>query len=127
MDNKKQILVIDDDNFMLQFVRALINKEKYDVTTCNNPLKGVQIIEEGRTDVLISDIEMPELRGTELMSMVHDINSAIPVIFISSLEKPDLETELVEAGAFGFVRKPVDPLDLEDLLQKACINLSKTA
>ncbi len=127
METKHNILIVDDDNFMLQFVRALIDKEKYNVTTCNDPIKGIQIVEEGGTDVVISDIEMPGINGRDLIKMIKDINSNIPVIFISSLEKPDLELDLANAGGFGFVRKPVNPNELEDMLQKACRSLNKAA
>lgn len=127
MDKKYNILVVDDDNFMLQFVRALIDKEKYEVTICKEPLKAIQIVEEGNTDLVISDIEMPTLTGIELIDMIKNINAEMPVIFISSLDKPDLEEKLIKAGGFGFVRKPVGPLDLENMIQKACKTIHKAA
>ena len=127
MDKKHNILVVDDDNFMLQFVRALIDKEKYEVIICREPLKAIQIVEEGTIDIVISDIEMPGITGIELVNMIKAINSKIPVIFISSLDKPDLEKELIGVGGFGFVRKPVGPLDLENMIHKACKTIDQAA
>jgi len=127
MVTKPKILIVDDDNFMLQFVRAMLDEETYEILITKSPADSLSIIHSKRPDVVISDIEMPGIQGTELIKVIHEINPQTPVIFISSLERDGLKQELIEAGSFGFISKPVEPEKLENMVKRALSTINRAA
>ena len=119
MADKLKILLIDDDKFMLEFAKSQIDAEKYEVTTCIDPVLALDLVKEDKPDIILSDIMMPDLNGVELLKKIKEIDSSIPVIFITAYANVDTAIEAVEAGALDFVRKPLKPELLEKALNKA--------
>lgn len=123
MENKLNILVVDDDKFMLQYVSSLIDKDLYNVTTCIDSVLALDLIEEAMPHIIISDIMMPSVSGLELLRRVKSINRSVPIIFITAYANLDMAIEAVEAGATDFIRKPVKADILDKALSKASLSL----
>ncbi len=119
MKEKLNILLVDDDKFMLEYVGSLINKELYNVTTCIDSVLALELIEENKPDVIISDIIMPSVSGMELLRRVKVMDRGLPVIFITAYANLDMALDAIEAGATDFIKKPVKADILERALTKA--------
>ncbi len=106
------LLVVEDNEFNVKIVMRMLEKDGYtEVAVAENGVKALEMIRDGRFDLVLLDIEMPEMDGVEvLQSLKSDMRlREIPVIMISSVEETDLIVKCIELGADEFVRKPFNP------------------
>lgn len=83
--DKKRALVIDDDNDIASIEREVLEIEGFDVTVVNNGLEGLKGIKQNGYDVIISDFEMPQMKGDELYLRVKKLSKNLEkrIIFVS--------------------------------------------
>jgi YesN/AraC family two-component response regulator len=75
-------------------------------------------VESPHVDVILSDINMPEMDGFELLKRVRVAHPEIPIYMVSAYESPEFRTRADQLGALRFLSKPVDFHLLGDLLVK---------
>ncbi len=82
--------------------------------------EALQLAKEHQADLLVTDLNMPEMDGISLLKRVKASPrlTDLPVLVISSLSNAAREIELLELGAFAVLSKPVTPTNLVDILQK---------
>jgi CheY-like chemotaxis protein len=113
----KKIVVIDDEQDVLEIVKATLKTKGYHILAADNGEDGWQLILQNRPDMIISDLKMPKASGLELRKRLqaHEELRDIPIIIMSGIGKqtgkPD---EFWRSGlqADDFISKPFDPLDL---------------
>jgi DNA-binding response OmpR family regulator len=113
---KKKILVVDDDPAMLNLLQTELSPE-FEVLTAENGEKGLLLSMQGSPQLIISDINMPELNGWEFCYLTRQIPSTktIPFVFLSSrTELPD-RIQSLRLGADDFIAKP---FSMETLLNR---------
>jgi CheY-like chemotaxis protein len=83
----KNILVVDDEEDVREFLKNLLEDQGYVVTTADNGLKGMDAIKAKRPDLILLDLLMPQETGTGLYRKLHGKEGleSIPVIVISGL------------------------------------------
>ena len=103
----KTVLIVDDDESSRLLLRFLESKG-YGILEADSGNRAIEILQTKSVDLIISDLEMPNGNGFELLQKLHDrFPNPPPLIFISSRE--DLsETQLIGLGALRFFRKPFD-------------------
>ncbi|MDP8964710.1 MAG: response regulator [Cyanobacteriota bacterium] len=103
------VLIVDDDPQLLDFLRTLLEPWGFKLTLLNDPQQFWNTLEQTTPDLIILDVEMPELSGIELCQVVrHDPRwSELPVLFLSA--RTDIETvhRVFTAGADDYVSKPI--------------------
>ena len=106
-DNRKTILVVDDNQDMLSFVSACM-KENYHVHTATDGVAALKLLEHEQIDLMISDVMMPGMDGFELCQRVKtDINlSHIPVILLTARTTDVSRIEGLQLGADDYITKP---------------------
>lgn len=107
---KKNILVIDDDEFFLATIRDLLEKGGYEVSMATSGLEANRFIYGERPpDLILLDIVMPYLSGTKKVVYIKERESSkdIPIILMSSKSRAELEKLTRSSGADGFIEKPV--------------------
>lgn len=104
-----RILAIDDDSSLLAVLSALLKPVGMDVTTVTEPEQFWAVIAEDAIDLVILDLDMPQVNGIELCSMIraHPRSSALPVLFLTSQVAPETVKSLFRAGADDYVAKPI--------------------
>jgi len=106
MTEQARILAVDDEPGMLKLI-AMIVREKtpHAIETTNNPLEAVQIVRRGGIDLVIADLKMPGLDGSELLEAVRAF-SEVPVIIITAFGTEEAAAETRALGVFDFILKP---------------------
>ena len=101
-----RILAVDDEPGMLKLLAMIIReKTPHAVETSNNPIEAVQIVRRGGIDLVIADLKMPGLDGSELLEAIRAF-SEIPVIIITAYGTEEAAAETREKGVFDFILKP---------------------
>ena len=101
------ILIVDDEQSMRDFLKILLQKEGYKVVTAENADTGFQALQEDTFDLVISDIRMPGASGLELLEKIKDHNPNIPVIMITAFASPDDAVSAMKNGAFDYISKTI--------------------
>lgn len=118
-ETDKTILIVDDDTYVLESLAGLLRAYGYFVLTCSDPRDALGKIKNLRIDVVLTDIKMPELSGTELLGQIHAHNPQLPVILMTAFADIDSAISAVKNGAFDFITKPYKPDYLVHAVEKA--------
>lgn len=113
MIEKKRILVVDDDQSFRLLIGKHLKKEGYNVTFAENGINALQILKEESFDVIISDQQMPEMDGIELLSKINNLYPDIPFIMLTAFGDIKKAVSAVKLGAYDYLEKPYR---IEDLL-----------
>jgi len=115
----KNILLIEDDKLISSLVRFRLNKEGYNVTAVEDGIKGMEAIDSGEHDLIITDVMIPFKNGIEIISHSKKINPNIPIIVLSSLgEEEGTVLKAFNLGASDFIPKPFNPNELAIRVQR---------
>lgn len=108
-DTLKKILIVDDNSVNLTVIKAVFNN-LYKVHAVNSGATALRFLEKQRPDLILLDVEMPEMTGKELLKILQaDPNlSTIPVIFLTANHDEASEAEAFLLGAVDYIRKPMN-------------------
>lgn len=107
-----QILVIDD-NAVIRDVATFTLRDHYDVTVANNGKEGITLAKSTQFDVIITDIQMPEMDGLEFVAEIRKNKSyAQTPILIVTVNLEENKEKIKASGATGWILKPFDPKKL---------------
>ena len=103
-----KILIVDDEKAIRRSIREILEFEKYIVDEAEDGQQGLDMALKGEYDVILSDIKMPRLDGTELLAklMAHGTNSTL--IMMSGHGNIETAVDAVKNGAFDYLAKPID-------------------
>jgi DNA-binding NtrC family response regulator len=119
-----EILIVDDDRNVGRVLKGLLDKQGFDVATATSVFEAQPILEEGDTDLVITDLKMPGLDGMDLLDECRSKWPEMPVIMISAFGSVDAAVNAVKRGAYDFITKPVDESDLLVVVEKALAEAS---
>jgi DNA-binding response OmpR family regulator len=107
--SQNHILIVDDDLKVLAILRALLMPWGFRVTTLANPQQFWDTLLAAQPDLLILDVEMPQISGLELCRAVreHTDRSQLPIIFLTAHTEPSLIQDVFTIGADDFATKPI--------------------
>jgi len=100
------ILVVDDELSMREFLKILLEKEGYVVSSAADAASALDQIKSAIFDLIISDIKMPGMGGLTLLEKIKEINSNLPVIMITAYASPENAVIAMKGGAFDYITKP---------------------
>ena len=119
-DNKRQILVADDDPAILRLVSAILEKENYTVVTARDGREAYKILQsEPNFTAAIFDVVMPHISGPELVRYMKTEKRLmkIPVMMMTAEQDPKLSSDSFSAGAVVFLPKPFTTAQLQIMLR----------
>jgi diguanylate cyclase (GGDEF)-like protein len=104
-----RILVVDDDPLVLEVLQTLLAPSGYRVTTLSEPMKFWDVLEESPPDLLLLDVDMPEVTGIKLCQAVRtDLRWAgVPILFLSAHDDAGTIQRVFAAGADDYLAKPI--------------------
>jgi DNA-binding NtrC family response regulator len=116
---KKQILIADDEDIVIQSCLRILSKDTFQIDVARNGLEAIEKIVENSYDMLILDIMMPKMTGMEVLQRVKETYPDIDVIMITGLNQIETAVEAMKLGAFDYLPKPFDPEELEMVVNRA--------
>lgn len=120
-----KILSVDDELdlevLLSQYFRRQIRKGEYEFTFAHNGLEALQkLLETPDFDIILSDINMPEMDGLTLLAKINELkNPTMKCIMVSAYGDMDNIRSAMNKGAFDFATKPIDLEDLSHTIEKA--------
>lgn len=106
-----QILVVDDEPRMVDFIRMNLDVEGFQVYTASNGVEALDAVRKYILDLIILDVMMPKLDGYETLSMLREFSST-PVIMLTAKGEEDDIVRGLELGADDYITKPVGVREL---------------
>lgn len=108
--DKRRILVVDDDRITRMLVKLLLEQEGYEVLEGENGRHAVEIAHRERPDLLVIDLLMPEMDGYQAIECIRrDVSLAtLPVMVLTAEDGPGIEHRVLEMGADDYVIKPFE-------------------
>lgn len=124
---KTQVLIVDDSTLMCQFLTLFLEK-KFEVKAFTSPIKALQSIYNGAMpEVILTDLNMPELDGEEFIKTVRHTLPHVPILVVSGMKGSSDRIRSFEAGADDFLLKPFHPAELDVRLKKLLTKKEKKA
>ena len=114
-----KVLVVDDDQDVCDYLQDFLTREGHRVSTLVKPMDALLEIKEGRYQIVLLDIRMPELDGIALLRQIRAIDSDVCVIIMTAYPSVDSAIDTMKADAFDYLRKPFDNESLRDVIQRA--------
>lgn len=115
----KHILIVDDVTTNLKCAAEVL-KDTYDVTTAKSGKAALQILREMQPDLIMLDVNMPEMNGFEVMERIKEdpVTRVIPVIFLTAEADKENEVTGLKMGAMDFIKKPFEPDIMRSRIEK---------
>ena len=110
-----KVMIVEDDEFLLKKITKVLSREIGEVYSFKNPLEALDKIPEIQPDIIVSDINMPEMTGLQMYKKLKELQLNIPIILASAFSEPEYFIEAIKLKVKNFIVKPID---LEDLLQE---------
>jgi two-component system chemotaxis response regulator CheY len=114
-----KILIVDDSRAMRLIVRRSLRQAGFDVegvTEATNGAEALAAIRVDSPDLVLSDWNMPEMTGIELLAALTAEGKKIPFVFITSENTPEMRERALSSGARGMIAKPFDEDKLREVL-----------
>ncbi len=106
------LLIVDDDKSILYFLSEALKRDKYKLSLANGGKEAVKLIRENDYDLIVSDLQMPEVSGLDVLKAVKEINSHTEVLILTAYGSIKSAVRAMKLGAFEYLSKPVDVEEL---------------
>ena len=118
--DRKRILVVDDEIYIVHILEFSLTMEGYEVATASDGEEALRKIEEDRPDLVVLDIMMPKLDGYEVCRRLRqkEETASLPVILLSAKGRPVDREVGMEVGADDYIVKPFSPRRLLEKIRE---------
>ncbi|MGB5288532.1 MAG: sigma-54 dependent transcriptional regulator [Ignavibacteriaceae bacterium] len=104
----EKILVVDDEDIIRESLSYILKKEKYEVDEAANGKIAFNLLKEKSYDLVITDLEMPEMKGIELLEEIKKINLQTNTIVITAYGSVETAIAALRTGASDYILKPIE-------------------
>ena len=121
MNEKKSILVVDDDIAHRTMLRILLEWE-YEISEADSGLIAIEKVQKTHFDLVLMDVRMPEISGVEALDKIKASNPEIPIIMMTAYSSNEVTAKALEKGACGYLTKPFDFENLRQTIENVVKN-----
>ncbi len=108
---RRRILVVDDEERMVRFIRLNLEHDGFHVSEAFNGKQALERLRDKTPDLILLDVMMPDLDGFEVLKMIREVSN-VPVIMLTAKGEEDDRVRGLELGADDYVTKPFSPREL---------------
>ncbi|MBA2379370.1 MAG: sigma-54-dependent Fis family transcriptional regulator, partial [Blastocatellia bacterium] len=112
------ILIVDDEQSYRQLLSLVFQGEGHTVRTAENGREALELLEKEPSDVVVSDVKMPDVDGIEMLRQIRETMPDLGVIFMTAFATVETAREAFKLGADDFVTKPFDVEELQLIVKK---------
>ena len=112
MENKPHILCVDDDDKIRELLKVFLRKNNFYVSTAQSVDKANKLLNLFSFDIIVLDIMMPVVSGTEFLNNFRKENINTPVIMLTANSQLNIKTKSYNLGCDDYLSKPFEPLEL---------------
>ena len=115
-----QVLVVDDSPSIRELLSSILKKSGFDVTSASDRKEGLSTAKEGNYNLVITDVNMPEMDGIELVGHLRKLPeySFKPILIVTTEFSQEMKQKGKAAGATGWMVKPFDPDKLIEVISR---------
>jgi len=105
-----RLLIVDDEQDLLQGLKRMLAREfqDLDIHTRHDPAAALALVREKPMDLVLLDIQMPEIHGLELLKQMNSIDKNLTVIMMTGYGSIEVAVQAMKGGAYDFITKPFD-------------------
>ena len=100
------ILLVDDDSTFLRVMGDALRDRGHHLRVASNGHDALEMLRQDCPDIVISDLEMPEMGGIELMTKAHELAPNLAVVILSAVGDAASSSLAFQHGAYGYLQKP---------------------
>jgi DNA-binding NtrC family response regulator len=120
------LLVVDDQRSASAFLDLLLSQEGHEVTTAANGAQALAALERQEFDLVLSDLDMPEMDGFELLHRIRERWGDLPVVVVTAVSEVGKIVEAIQLGAVDYLVKPAAPPAVLNTVRRA-LNATRKA
>ena len=113
------LLIVDDDTAHRTMLKAHLGAEGYEIVEADDGDVAVHLARERAVDLVLLDLKMQRMGGMEALAAIHEGKPQLPVIIITAFSSIESAVEAMKHGAYDYVTKPVDAVDLALTVERA--------
>ncbi|MBI3765166.1 MAG: PAS domain S-box protein, partial [Ignavibacteriales bacterium] len=108
------ILVVEDEEMLRELVKTILSTKGYTILTANDGVQAIEVYKNHALEIalVLSDVGLPKLEGTEVFLKVKDLNPKVKVILASGFWDPEMKAALFGSGIKDCIQKPYSPNEL---------------
>lgn len=114
-----KILVVDDEISMCDFMEIMLSKEGYEVQSTDSPRHALELLRENDFDLVLTDLNMPEMSGIEVLKEIKSFKSEQDLIVMTAFASVDTAIEAMKHGATDYITKPFKVDEINLIIQKS--------
>ncbi len=107
-DRLRKLVIVDDEPVILQILGVVFEEGPWQVTTCANGTEALEVMRKQGVDILLTDKNLPDVNGLELLRAAKEINDLAEVIVITAYANLETALTALELDAFDYVLKPLN-------------------
>lgn len=114
-----KILIIDDDKIIRERLQKLLDLSDFETFIAKDGLEGLDTLEKKQPDIVLLDIRMPGMDGTQVLKKIKEKSQMTEVIMITGHGGIETAIQALKGGAYGYIQKPIEFDELEIEINKA--------
>jgi DNA-binding NtrC family response regulator len=118
MKSQKKILVVDDDISMGEMILEILTPEYEDVIYCSSPIEAKTLVSKKVFDLIITDVMMPELKGSDFIKLIRSLGRIEPFVFLTGSATKEVILSALRLGAIDLIEKPFAQQDFLKSIQR---------
>ncbi|WP_162128218.1 response regulator transcription factor [Flavobacterium phycosphaerae] len=116
----KHLLIVEDEDGIVQFLKQGLEEEGYLVSTASDGAEGFALFQNGKFDLVLLDWMLPKMTGVEVCQSIRQQNTKLPIIFLTAKDTVQETVEGLKSGANDYIKKP---FNFDELVERIKVQL----
>jgi two-component system OmpR family response regulator len=118
--NPVEILVVDDDPDICDYMQTMLSQAGYIVQTLTNPSRAIEELRAGRYHIVVLDLMMPKVDGIEVLKAMRKIDSDVAIVILTGYPSVETAVESLKLDVSDYIKKPFDADDFLNAIERIC-------
>lgn len=120
-EEKYTILIVEDDEDFNFILKTKFESEGFSVETAKNAIDGINLAEQKKPSIILTDVLMPNMNGIEMAKSIRESGNNVPIVFMTNLKDIDYVKEIQNSKDFSYIIK--SDTRINEIVEKVRANL----